>query len=60
MGRKCDGNKCYYLFYDVGTSHKTKGASDENRLYLDKSNYSLKGKTVYNGNFYTVTQIRKN
>lgn len=60
IGRKCDGNKCYYLFYDVGTSHKEKGASDDNRLYLDKIDYSLKGKTVYNGHFYTVTQVRKN
>ena len=60
IGRKCDGNKCYYLFYDVGTSFKEKGASDNNRLYFDKTDYSLKGKTVYNGHFYTVTQIRKN
>jgi muramidase (phage lysozyme) len=60
VGRKCDGNKCYYIFYDVGTSHKEKGASDDNRLYFDKTDYSLKGKTVYNGNFYTVTQVRKN
>ncbi|MBF8458401.1 glycoside hydrolase family 104 protein [Kaistella sp. G5-32] len=60
VGRKCEGNKCYYIFYDVGTSHKEKGASDNNRLYFDKADYSLKGKTVYNGNFYTVTQIRKN
>lgn len=60
IGRKCEGSKCYYLFYDVGTSHKEKGASDNNRLYLDKTDYSLRGKTVYNGHFYTVTQIRKN
>ncbi|WP_048509723.1 glycoside hydrolase family 104 protein [Chryseobacterium sp. FH2] len=60
IGRKCDGNKCYYLFYDVGTSHKEKGANDNNRLYFDKTDYSLKGKTVYNGHFYTVTQVRKN
>ncbi|GEM_PF-1942505 len=60
VGRKCDGIKCYYIFYDVGTSNKDKGASDDNRLYLDPTNYSLKGNTVYNGNLYTVTQIRKN
>ncbi|WP_326983278.1 glycoside hydrolase family 104 protein [Chryseobacterium sp. MYb264] len=60
IGRKCDGEKCYYLFYDVGTSHIEKGASDNNRLYFDKTNYSLKGTTVYNGHLYTVTQIRKN
>ncbi|WP_267404248.1 MULTISPECIES: glycoside hydrolase family 104 protein [unclassified Chryseobacterium] len=60
VGRKCDGDKCYYIFYDVGTIYKEKGANDANRLYLDKEEYSLKGKTVYNGHFYTVTQIRKN
>jgi hypothetical protein len=60
IGRGCENDKPYYLFYDVGTSYENKGASDENRLYLDTSDYSLKGKTVYNGNFYTVTQIRKN
>lgn len=60
VGRKCDGNRCFYIFYDVGTSHKEKGASDDNRLYLDKTDFSLKGKTVYNGHFYTVTQVRKN
>jgi muramidase (phage lysozyme) len=60
IGRKCEGIKCYYLFYDVGTSYKEKGASDNNRLYFDKTDYSLRGKTVYNENFYTVTQIRKN
>ncbi len=60
VGRKCNGIKCYYLFYDVGTSHKEKGASDNNRLYLDETDKSLRGKTVYNGHLYTVTQIRKN
>lgn len=60
IGRKCDGDRCFYLFYDVGTSHKEKGASDNNRLYFDKTDNSLKGKTVYNGHFYTVTQVRKN
>lgn len=60
VGKGCDDKKIYYSFYDVGTSFEKKGASDNNRLYLDTSDYSLKGKTVYNGNFYTVTQIRKN
>jgi muramidase (phage lysozyme) len=60
VGRGCEDKKTYYSFYDVGTSFEKKGASDNNRLYLDTSNNSLKGKTVYNGNFYTVTQIRKN
>jgi predicted chitinase len=60
VGKSCDNGKVFYRFYDVGTSHESKGASESNRLYLDSSNYSLKGKTAYNGNFYTVTQIRNN
>lgn len=60
IGRGCDGGKIYYSFYDVSTRFEIKGASNNNRLYLDNSDNSLKGTTVYNGNFYTVTQIRKN
>ncbi|MEP7095348.1 MAG: hypothetical protein ABI793_14900 [Flavobacterium sp.] len=60
VGRGCDNNKIFYTFYDVGTSFEEKGASDNNRLYLDTSDNSIKGKTVYNNNLYTVTQIRKN
>ena len=60
IGKSCDNGKVFYRFYDVGTGHENKGASESNRLYLDSSNYSLKGKTAYNGNFYTVTQIRNN
>ncbi len=60
IGRGCENGKIYYHFYDVGTSYKAKGSSQNNKLYLDISDYSLKGKTVYNGNFYTVTQIRIN
>lgn len=60
IGKGCEKGKIYYLFYDVGTVFKEKGANDNNRLYLDQLHYSLKGKTIYNGNNYTVTQIRKN
>ena len=41
-------------------SHLKLGASEENKLYLNTSNFSLKGKTKYNGSTYTVTQIRHN
>ena len=60
VGRGCFNDKVFYTFYDVGTSYKEKGANDDNRLYLDNVNNSLKGKTVYSGKLYTVTQIRKN
>ena len=60
VGKSCDNGKVYYRFYDVGTRHESKGASDDNRLYLNTSNYSLKGKTAYNDHIYTVTQIRNN
>ena len=60
IGKSCENGKVYYRFYDVGTRHESKGASENNRLYLDTSSYSLKGKTEYNGSTYTVSQIRKN
>jgi len=55
VGKGCVNGKIYYRFYDVGTSFKEKGASENNRLFLDTSDYSLKGTTVYNGSSYTVT-----
>jgi predicted chitinase len=60
VGKSCENGKVFYRFYDVGTKHESKGASENNRLYLNLSDYSLKGKTVYNGSVYTVTQIRNN
>ncbi|MET3027800.1 hypothetical protein ABXT06_14070 [Flavobacterium sp. UW10123] len=60
VGKSCENGKVYYRFYDVGTRHESKGASNDNRLYLNTSNYSLKGKTAYNNHVYTVTQIRNN
>lgn len=60
IGKSCENGKVYYRFYDVGTRHENKGASDSNRLYLNTSDYSLKGKTAYNNHNYTVTQIRNN
>ncbi|TRW25661.1 hypothetical protein FMM05_05405 [Flavobacterium zepuense] len=60
VAKLCDKGRVYYRFYDVGTSHESKGKSENNRLYLNLSDYSLKGTTVYNGNHYTVTQIRNN
>lgn len=60
VGKSCDNGKVYYRFYDVGTSHENKGSSENNRLYLNTTSYSLTGKTEYNGSTYTVSQIRKN
>lgn len=60
VGKACDEGKIYYLFYDVGTSFVNKGASDNNKLFLDTSDYSLRGTTEYNGKLYTVTQVRLN
>ena len=66
VGRKYDEKgKLYYLFYDVGTRHKDKGISDENKLYL-KADNSLRGTSeVINRKTnkqyeFVVTQIRKN
>lgn len=60
VGKGCDDGKICYRFYDVGTSHMDKGASEDNKLYLNATDYSLKGTTAYNGSTYTVTQVRKN
>ncbi len=59
IGKACENNKIYYRFYDVGTRHNEKGASKNNKLFL-KSDNSLKGTTVYSGQTYLVTQVRKN
>lgn len=60
VGKGCDDGKICYRFYDVGTKYLEKGASEDNRLYLNATDYSLKGTTAYNGSTYTVTQVRKN
>ncbi|KFE96950.1 glycoside hydrolase family 24 protein [Chryseobacterium luteum] len=59
IGKGCDNGKIYYRFYDVGTKYENKGASKNNKLFLE-NDYSLKGTTVYSGQTYTVTQVRKN
>lgn len=59
IGKGCDNGKIYYRFYDVGTKYEYKGSSINNKLFLG-SDSSLKGTTVYNGQAYTVTQVRKN
>ncbi|MTI31745.1 hypothetical protein [Xanthovirga aplysinae] len=61
VGRGYDKDKGdYYLFYEVGTKHKTNGTSDNNKLFVQED-FSLKGATVYKkSHIYTVTQIREN
>ncbi|MCW3104748.1 MAG: LysM peptidoglycan-binding protein [Bacteroidetes bacterium] len=54
-----DATGVYYRFFDVGTSHKDKGTSKDNKLYLDGSG-GLIGTTKYNGSKYTVSQVRPN
>ena len=60
VGRGCEEDKAFYYFYEVGTGDKSKGESDNNKLYI-QDDYSLKGTTAYNtSKKYTVTVIRKN
>jgi hypothetical protein len=65
-GKKYDTAKkqWYYLFYEVGTGSLIKGTSFENRLYIDDNNNIIEGNTAYvknySGNYYIVTEIRKN
>jgi len=61
VGQNCDEKGMYYIFYELGTSKDKQGMSDKNRLYLDKSDYSLRVNPVYsNDRKYTVTQVCKN
>lgn len=58
VGRKYDSNRVpKYIFYDVGTAHENKGASDENTLRVEGK--FLKG-TNYDGLSYFVTEVRRN
>lgn len=58
VGRKYDSNRVpEYIFYDVGTAHENKGASDENTLRVEGK--FLKG-TNYDGLSYFVTEVRRN
>jgi muramidase (phage lysozyme) len=59
IGKGCDNGKTYFRFYDVATRYKDKGANKNNKLFLG-NDYSLKGTTVYNGQTYIVSQVRKN
>ncbi len=58
-----DKKQYYYLFYDPGTTHKEKGASKENKLYLDVTNKTLTGKSAIHDKddkVYTASQFRPN
>ena len=55
-----EDGKLFYIFYEVGTSFKSKGTSDNNKLFI-QDDFSLKGSTNYtNKHVYTVIQIRAN
>jgi hypothetical protein len=65
-GKKYDKEKkqYYYLFYEVGTNSPNNGKSFENKLYINENDDIIEGntayKTSYTGNYYMVTEIRKN
>lgn len=54
----------HYLFYEVGTDKPINGKSMENKLYINETNNLIEGNTVYktdySGNYYIVTEVRKN
>jgi RHS repeat-associated protein len=58
VGSGVDNGGKYYNFYDPGTSYESKGASPDNKLYLNGD--ILSGKSVYNQNTatYVVTEVR--
>ena len=65
-GKKYDKAKkqYYYLFYEVGTNEPDNGKSMNNKLYINETNDLIEGKTAYittySGNYYIVTEVRKN
>ncbi|GEM56129.1 hypothetical protein B0A58_02475 [Flavobacterium branchiophilum NBRC 15030 = ATCC 35035] len=59
IGRNCDDKGAFYLFYEVGTSYKQSGASDDNKLYILTDR--IEGKTSYNSaKTYQISQVRLN
>lgn len=60
VGRACENNKIYYIFFEVGTSREAAGTSDSNKLYIQPDN-TLTGSTAYSTTKkYTVLQVREN
>jgi hypothetical protein len=64
VGKKYDISRkqWYYLFFEVGTEYRTKGNSEENRLYIDDNRNLILGDTKYvdKKDYYTVTEVRRN
>jgi hypothetical protein len=61
VGRGCKEDNVFYYFYEVGTYWDKKGMSDENKLYLENDNNSLRGKPFYDTRRkYVVSQVRRN
>jgi hypothetical protein len=54
-------DKNYFRFYEVGTSHASKGKSVDNKLYIE-SNGLIIGNTKFvdKEGYYTITEVRKN
>lgn len=66
IGYDKEKSQYYYRFYEVGTSYNSKGASEKNKLYIDKTNHLIVGTTAYIEeitnvpSYYTITEVRKN
>ncbi|MFK8267008.1 hypothetical protein [Capnocytophaga cynodegmi] len=59
IGRGNENNQIFYRFYEVATSNKNLGASDDNKLYVYSNR--IEGKPAYSKKrTYIVSQIRKN
>lgn len=58
VGSGSEGGRKYYTFYDPGTKWESKGASPNNKLYVN-SDSSLSGTSEYNKDTksYVVTQV---
>lgn len=59
VGRGYENGKKFYIFYEVGTSNRSSGENDNNKLYVYENR--IEGSPHYNSKKkYIVSQVRKN
>ena len=59
VGRGYENGKKFYIFYEVGTSNRSSGENDNNKLYVYENR--IEGSPHYNTKKkYIVSQVRKN
>jgi muramidase (phage lysozyme) len=60
VGRGCEDGKCFYRFYEVGTSNSNSGQHDDNKLFVN-NDWSITGSPKNKPErVYTLTHVRGN